>query len=100
MSLKNAKAKGSRLERKSRDIYRSTGFLVIKAGGSLGPVDLVALQPESGVVHLVQAKANRWPGPIETACLEQLSRRCKKFESWRVLVHRWDDRKGLTVKVI
>ena len=100
MGLKNAKAKGSRLERKSRDIFLDAGFIVVKAGGSLGCADLVALHPELARVTFVQVKANRWPGKLETAELEKLAKRCEPYEAWSVLIHRWDDRKGLRVKVV
>ena len=100
MRLKNPKAKGSRLERQSRDIFLRAGFIVVKAGGSLGCADLIALNPEVGHVTFVQVKANRWPGRAEMARLEELSQRCRKPESWRVIIHRWDDRVGLRIKVV
>ena len=95
MRLRNAKAKGSRRERQSRDRYRDAGFIVVKAGGSLGAADLVALHPEQGMVHFVQVKSNRAPGRVEMIELRHLAARCKI--PWQVVIHRWNDRKGLTV---
>ncbi|HEV8713304.1 MAG TPA: hypothetical protein VGX03_10800, partial [Candidatus Binatia bacterium] len=42
----NAKAKGSRRERQARTILETAGYFVVKAGGSLGCWDLVALGPQ------------------------------------------------------
>ena len=41
--LKNAKAKGARAERRARKLLEATGYYCIKAGGSLGLFDLVAI---------------------------------------------------------
>jgi Holliday junction resolvase len=100
MSLKNAKAKGSRLERRSRDVLRQAGFLVVKAGGSLGPIDLLAIHPEIKGVMAVQVKANRWAGPAERQGLIDLAARFRGDSSWQVCMHRWDDRRGLRIQVI
>lgn len=69
--LKNAKAKGSRRERQVRDIYISRGYDVVKAAGSLGMFDLVAIaKSEMGLytvsdnVVLIQVKSTGIP-PLE-----------------------------------
>jgi len=59
----NAKAKGSRRERQARTILEMAGYHVVKAGGSLGVFDLVALGPQR--VRLVQVKSNEKPRPAE-----------------------------------
>jgi Holliday junction resolvase len=97
--LKNAKAKGSRLERQSRDILRNAGMIVIKAGGSLGPADLIGLIPEQGRVVFVQVKSNRGVSPAERQALINLAARCRPTE-WNVLIHRWRDRKGVSIEII
>lgn len=74
----NAKAKGSRSECKVRDHYEALGAYVLKAGGSLGLWDLVALHPDWGVV-LCQVKTNRNPGSKE---LNEL-RAFQCHSSWR-----------------
>jgi Holliday junction resolvase-like predicted endonuclease len=61
--LMNAKRKGSRQERKARKALEAAGYLVIKAGGSLGLFDLVA-ENRQGVRH-IQVKSNRLPDPAE-----------------------------------
>ncbi len=75
--IKNAKAKGSRSERKVRDDFEARGWWVIKAGGSLGMWDLVCLHPDHGA-NLIQVKSNGWPGPQERLIL--YSFQCHK--SW------------------
>jgi Holliday junction resolvase len=59
----NAKRKGGRQERKARKVLESAGYLVTKAGGSLGLFDLVA-ENRQGVRH-IQVKSNRLPSPVE-----------------------------------
>src|SRR5262245_41283038 len=98
--LKNAKAKGSRLERRSRDVLRQAGFLVVKAGGSLGPIDLLAIHPETHGVQAVQVKANRWPGKVEMQELINLSARFNGDTAWQVAIHRWDDRRALRMRLV
>lgn len=97
--LKNAKAKGSRLERKSRDILRQAGFEVVKAGGSLGIFDLVGIHPEKGLVQLVQVKSNRGVSRREREGLIQFAARCV-HTGWQVSIHRWRDRRGLQIETI
>lgn len=96
--MKGAKRKGSRLELKSRDLLRQAGYLVVKAGGSLGPVDLVALHPFLGSVQLIQCKANMWPSPQERAHLAVLAGQIATNHLWQVVLHRYDDRKPLRVR--
>lgn len=71
MMIKNAKAKGSRREREVRDIYISRNFDVVKAAGSLGMFDLVAIaKTEMGLythednIVLIQVKSTHIP-PLE-----------------------------------
>jgi|SRR5262245_5963586 len=59
----NSKAKGSRTEHKARRILESAGYTVLKAGGSLGLFDLVALGPSD--VKCVQVKANGYVSAVE-----------------------------------
>jgi len=65
----NAKAKGSRNERRARRLLEARGFTVIRAGGSLGLFDLVAISRD-GVV-LAQIKTNRGPGRAEREGLRE-----------------------------
>ncbi len=92
MRLRNAKAKGSRLEREARDILISEGYYVVKAGGSLGPADLVALRPTDGSVRFVQVKANRGPPPSEMRELRTLQVAVDRL-GWLVEVWRKKDRR-------
>ena len=65
----NVRAKGARNERRARRLLESEGYAVVRAGGSLGPFDLVAFGRRG--VLLVQVKTNRGPGHAE---YERLSR--------------------------
>jgi Holliday junction resolvase-like predicted endonuclease len=88
--IKNPKQKGSRNERKSRDWLLAEGALyVIKAGGSLGQFDLVAIG--KGTVELVQVKTNRWPAPAEIEELIKTRDKIAEYKQFRISIHRWDD---------
>ena len=68
----NAKAKGARRERQARKILEAAGYHVVKAGGSLGVFDLVALGPQGA--RLIQVKSNEKPRPAERERLELFPR--------------------------
>lgn len=63
MTIKNAKAKGSRRERQCIKALEDVGFLCMKAGASLGAWDVIGISKSS--IMLVQVKSNRWPGREE-----------------------------------
>lgn len=86
MMIKNTKAKGSRNERKSRDLLESVGCSVVKAGGSLGAWDLVGVSPIGG--YLVQVKSNRRPGSVELESMREF----KAPPGFLKLLHVWKDR--------
>lgn len=64
---------------------RNNGALVLRAGGSLGLFDYVALYPD--VLRLVQVKSNRWPDKTEMAAL--LAFRPPHYG--RKIIERWND---------
>lgn len=64
----NTKTKGARRERQARKILETAGYHVVKAGGSLGVFDLVAIGPQGA--RLVQVKSNEKPRPAERERLE------------------------------
>ncbi len=68
----NAKAKGSRRERQARKLLEATGHYMVKAGGSLGIFDLVALGPTGA--RLIQVKSNEKPRLAERERLAQFPR--------------------------
>ena len=73
----NAKAKGSRSERKIRDELLEIGWYVTKAGGSFGLWDLIAIFPGGPArsrVRVVQVKTNRNPSKEETQKLRQFAK--------------------------
>ena len=85
--IKNAKAKGSRSERRVRDAFEAQGYYVTKAGGSLGIFDLICLHPDIGVV-LIQVKSNGWASPDERVALVNFQ--CRP--DWRKLIANVRDR--------
>jgi Holliday junction resolvase len=86
MSLKNAKAKGARNERRTIRLLEAAGYACMKAGGSLGVFDVIAIGPID--IVLVQVKSNAWPGSVEMEAL----RLFRAPPNARKLVHRWRDR--------
>jgi hypothetical protein len=84
------KAKGNRRERMTRDFLERLGYSVVKAGGSLGLFDLIAVGPLD--VLLIQVKSNRWPRPAEMRAMAEL--RAPAFPIVKKVVYRWDDRKA------
>lgn len=87
MRLKNTKQKGSRNERRSRDLYLKLGWYVTKAAASLGIWDLVCLGPDE--CHLIQVKSNRNPPKHEMVELNGFV--APKYA--KKLLHVWIDRK-------
>ena len=83
--IKNAKAKGSRNERRSIKLFEALGYECTKAGGSLGKFDVIAISSQETVC--VQVKSNSWPGSVEMEGLRMF----KKHPNCRVIVHRWRD---------
>lgn len=95
----NTSAKGRRREWASRDLYLAHGWLVTRAAGSHG-IDLIATYPETGAVHYLNIKSNRWPPSIEIADLRSIAMRVKPPARIRCVVHRYDDRRGCRVKIV
>lgn len=70
MTLKNPKGKGSRAEREAKIDLESRNFFVVKAGGSLGAFDLIAMPTvwalnEQPLCLAIQVKSNRMPSKGE-----------------------------------
>lgn len=85
----NTKAKGSRNERRSRDLLEAAGYRVTRAAASLGAWDLVGIG--STDVVLCQVKTRDWPSAAETETLHLFP----VPSNARKLVHRWRDRERL-----
>jgi len=91
--VKNTKGKGTRLELRARKELEELGYLVVRAAGSFGPVDLVAMPTRILGVHspswtrLIQVKANRNPRSPEMKELRRFRRRLSRvdysIEIWR-----------------
>ena len=83
----NQKRKGTRLERRTIKMLEATGYLCIRAAGSLGPIDLAALNGSG--IRLIQVKANDWPRPPEREDLQAVAKNLPpnaRIECWR-----WND---------
>ena len=76
LSMK-AKQKGARIERAIKADLERQGYFVIKSGGSLGCVDLIAIRNKVGetIIRSIQIKANHLPPPAERAVLHEYSKR-------------------------
>lgn len=79
----NCKAKGSRNERKSREILEAAGYLCMKAGASLGVFDIIGIGRTD--IILCQVKTRDWPGSVETENIKNFP----APRNARKLVHRW-----------
>ena len=86
MSLKNAKAKGAKNERKSIKLLEIAGYHCTKSGASLGAFDVIGISA-TGIV-LVQCKSNRWPDPTEMEAMRAFPAPSNAVK----LIHRWNDR--------
>jgi hypothetical protein len=85
----NAKAKGSRNERKTIKLLEAVGYACMKAGASLGVFDVIGISLAEMVC--VQVKSNRWPSSAETEAIAlfPVPPNCRK------LVHVWMDRQSV-----
>lgn len=67
------RAAGDRFEYRVRDTFRARGWFVVRAAGSLGPVDLVALKRGQPAV-LLSCKTSGRIGPAERDTLVAVAR--------------------------
>lgn len=83
--VQNTSAKGRKREHKSRDWLEEQGYFVLRAAGSKGDWDLVALPYESlAKILLVQVKANKVPPKLRPGCHEYP-------DWWNLHYHVWKD---------
>lgn len=83
----NCKRKGTRLERKTLAQLKAAGYTCIRSAASLGPFDIIAINPLG--LRCIQVKANAWPRPEERESLRNAARGMPPnafVEVWR-----WDD---------
>ena len=85
VSLRNAKAKGTRAEHRTIRLLESLGYACTRAAASLGAWDIIGIG--STDVVLVQCKTRDWPGTVEMELLRGFAAppHCRK------LVHRYRD---------
>lgn len=91
----NRKAKGTRNERRAKAKLEAESWLVVRAAGSLGLFDLVALHPDYGV-KLIQVKTNRRPRGKELTPLRAFLCSPWRKEIWVY----WDGRRDPDVMSI
>ena len=97
MTLKNPKAKGSRLERKAIAELEAIGYYCIKSGGGLGAFDVIAVPRKvryarSEKCLAIQVKANKPPSPAETAriiAMDLPSYFVKELWVWKDYTRHW-----------
>ncbi|HEX59123.1 MAG TPA: hypothetical protein ENF26_03115 [Methanomicrobia archaeon] len=77
-----AYARGAAFERKVRRLLEEDGWFVVRAAGSKGIVDLVALRERDNVlrVQLISCKLNGYVPPAEREQLLELKRRLPHAE--------------------
>lgn len=85
----NAKAKGSRNERRSIRLLEAAGYACTRAAASLGAFDIIGIGSKD--VVLVQVKTRDWPGAVEMETLREFP----APPNARKLIHRWRDRERL-----
>mgnify|MGYP000570454909 FL=1 len=75
-------ARGAAFERKVRRLLEEDGWFVVRAAGSKGIVDLVALRERGNVlrVQLISCKLNGYVPPAEREQLLELKRRLPHVE--------------------
>jgi Holliday junction resolvase len=85
----NCKAKGTKNEHRSMRLFESLGYECMRAAGSHGVFDFVAIGPLD--VILCQVKTRDWPSLLEMETIENFitPANCRK------LVHRWRDHQRL-----
>lgn len=89
MTIKNAKAKGSRNEHRSMAVLEAAGYRCTRSAASLGEWDIVGIGTTD--VVLCQVKSRDWPGSGEMDALREF----RVPPAVRKLVHRWRDRQRL-----
>ena len=82
----NTAAKGRRNEHRSMAQCEAIGFLCVRAAGSKGLWDFVAIRHD--LVLLVQVKSTDMPSPAERQALAN----CKVPSIARKVIHRWKKR--------
>lgn len=78
MTIKNTKAKGSRIELKFKKYLQSFGYYVTKAGGSFG-IDLVAVKKDKPVLFVNVKALRKYCSPAERKEVVDLSEKHGAF---------------------
>lgn len=93
----NAKAKGTRIERKCIQLLELVGYSCVRSAASLGAFDIIATNRLG--IRCIQVKANDWPRPAEREDMAQAAMNLPgnaSVECWR-----WNDgAKGPIIKTL
>jgi Holliday junction resolvase len=85
----NHKRKGTAREHRSISLFEALGMHCIRAAGSLGPWDFVAMDSLS--IVLCQVKSRDWPSQGEIEAMQQWPAPANA----KKIIHRWRNRQGL-----
>jgi len=69
----NNPIKGRKYEWKIRDRWRAKGYYVVRSAGSKGIIDLVAINPKTKKIVLIQCKSYKLSKPKEKRILDALN---------------------------
>lgn len=84
----NAKAKGTRAEHRAMRILEAVGYYCVRAGGSLGMFDVIAIGPRD--VRCIQVKAG--DGNYCSKIEREMMRDCRMLEACSREIWRFPDR--------
>jgi len=83
----NCKRKGTRLERKTILMLKAAGYTCIRSAASMGPFDILAINPLG--IRCIQVKSNDWPRPEVREGLRMAAMGLPPYA--RVECWRWND---------
>ena len=86
--------RGYERERKTVSILEKAGYYCVRAGGSKGLFDVVAIGPKD--IKLIQVKNNRAPNPVEMEAIEEFD--SPPFATKEVWVYRDGSSNPTTIK--
>lgn len=69
----NTKSKGARNERKAMKLLEATGWYCVRAAGSFGLFDIVAVHPVIPYVRCIQVKTNKKPSKGEIELIKEFT---------------------------
>ncbi len=74
INMINTAGKGRRYEWKIRDKYIAMGYRVFRSRASRGAVDLIAINPQTKIICLIQCKASKIYKPEREKIMKEISK--------------------------